>query len=384
MLDRGGGSPLHEQLELALREHIRRGRLVAGARLPSSRALARQLGVSRGVVVEAYSQLAAEGYLLSKQGAPVRVAPATSAERPPVPASLLQPRRSYEFDPELPDLAPFPREQWLRSLRAAVRAAPFAALGQGDVRGSAELRNALMDYLGRVRSAAPEPEHTVVCAGFTHGFAALCRVLRARGVERIGLEEPGWPAHGLLAQAAGLIPVPVPVDELGVDVSALAAAQCEVVVLTPSHQYPTGTVLAPERRAALMEWAEEEDALIVEDDYDSELRYDRVAVGALQGLAPERVCHIGSASLRLAPALRVGWMLSPSWLTGALAYELGVSGGTPPVLEQLALRDRKSTRLNSSHVAISYAVFCLKKKNKKKYLDIRKTKIINPNKIIHN
>jgi GntR family transcriptional regulator / MocR family aminotransferase len=330
---------MHEQLEQSLRERIRSGRLLPEAKLPSSRALAAQLGVSRGVVVEAYAQLTAEGYLVSGQGAPTRVAPAASAERPPVPATSLEPRRAYDFAPELPDLAGFPREQWLRSTRAALRQAPFDALGPGDTRGTSELRNELMAYLGRVRGAAPEPEHTLICAGFAHGFAALCRVLRQRGIERVAIESPGWHVHRLIASGAGLLPVPVPVDELGIEVPALAASGCEVAVLTPAHQYPTGGVLAGERRAALLEWAEDEDALIVEDDYDSELRYDRMAVGALQGLAPERVCQIGSFTIRLAPALRTGWILSPSWLTGALTYELGLSGGTPAALEQLALTD---------------------------------------------
>jgi GntR family transcriptional regulator/MocR family aminotransferase len=330
---------MHEQLEQALREQIRSGRLLPEARLPSSRALARELGISRGLVVEAYAQLTAEGYLISGQGAPTRVAAMASAERPPVPAASLQARGLYDFAPDVPDLASFPREQWLRSLRSALREAPFAALGPGDARGAAELRNALMAYLGRVRAAAPEPEHTVICGGFAHGFSALCRVLRDRGVERIAVEAPGSAAHALAASTVGLDPVPIPVDGLGVEIGALASSGCEVVVVTPSHQYPTGVVLAPERRAALLEWAEDEDALIVEDDYDSELRYDRLAVGALQGLAPERVCQIGSLSLRLAPGLRMGWMLSPSWLTGGLTYELGVSGGTPPVLDQLALAD---------------------------------------------
>jgi GntR family transcriptional regulator/MocR family aminotransferase len=331
--------PIHEQLEQALRERIRSGRLLPGTRLPSSRALARQLGISRGVVVEAYSQLTAVGYLVSGQGGPTRVAPTATVERPPVAASSLEPRQRVDFAPDVPDLASFPRDQWLRSVRAVLRRAPFAALGPGDVRGTAELRNELMAYLGRVRSAAPEPEHTLICGGFAHGFAVLCRVLRDRGVERIAVESPGAHLHTLVVSAAGLEPIPVPVDGAGVDVSELSRTGCEVVVLTPSHQYPTGGVLAPERRAALLEWAEEEDALVVEDDYDSELRYDRGPVGALQGLAPERVCQIGSLSLRLAPGLRLGWMLSPSWLTGALTYELGLSGGAPPVLDQLALCD---------------------------------------------
>jgi GntR family transcriptional regulator/MocR family aminotransferase len=256
-----------------------------------------------------------------------------------VPASSLNPRYGYDFDPGLPDLAGFPRDRWMRSLRAVLREAPFAALGRGDPRGTAELRNELMAYLGRIRGAAPEPEHTLVSTGFAQGFAVLCRALRERGLERIAVEDPGWAQHRLIARGAGLEPVGIAVDELGLDVSELSASGCEVVVVTPAHQFPTGVVLASERRAALLEWAEDTDGLIVEDDYDSEFRYDRDPVGALQGLAPERVCYIGSASKRLAPGLRLGWVLSPSWLTGGLTYEKGVTEGGSPAIEQLALAD---------------------------------------------
>jgi GntR family transcriptional regulator/MocR family aminotransferase len=339
MLDRGSSVTLHAQLELGLRESVRSGRLAPGARLPSSRTLAAELGLSRGVVLEAYAQLTAEGYLSSSQGAPTRVASATSIERPPLPAGSLSEAHELDFAPSIPDLAAFPRDAWIRSLRSAMRAASFRSLGAGDPRGAPELRNALMDYLSRARAAAPEPEHTVICAGFTQGFAVVCRSLRDRGVERVALEDPGWPQHRLIADRAGLEPVPVAVDELGIDVAALTATGCEVVVVTPAHQFPTGTVLAPARRAELLEWAEETDGLIVEDDYDSELRYDRIAVGALQGLAPERVCHIGSASKRLAPGVGLGWMLSPSWLTGAVTFEKGLADGGSPVLDQLALAD---------------------------------------------
>jgi GntR family transcriptional regulator / MocR family aminotransferase len=339
MLDRGSTVSLHEQLELGLRESVRSGRLAPGSRLPSSRAMADELGVSRGVVLEAYAQLTAEGYLTSGQGAPTRVASTTSIERPPVPAGSLSQDHELDFAPATPDLAAFPRDAWMRSLRSAMRAAPFRSLGSSDPRGAPELRNELMGYLSRVRAAAPEPEHTVVCAGFTQGFAVLCRSLRDRGVERIALEDPGWPQHRLIAERAGLQAVAVAVDELGIDVAALSATGCEVVVVTPAHQFPTGAVLASERRGELLEWAEDTDGLIVEDDYDSELRYDRVAVGALQGLAPERVCHIGSASKRLAPGVGLGWMLSPSWLTGALTFEKGLADGGSPALDQLALAD---------------------------------------------
>ncbi|MDQ6605405.1 MAG: PLP-dependent aminotransferase family protein, partial [Actinomycetota bacterium] len=333
------GITLHEQVELGLRELVRAGRLAPGTRLPSSRALASTLGVSRGVVLEAYAQLTAEGYLGASPGAPTRVASAPSAERPPVPASSVEQGAGQRLDPGRPDLASFPRESWLRSLRVALRDASFQTLADADPRGRPELRNVLMDYLVRARGAAPEPEHTLICGGFTQAFAALCRTLRERGVQRIAVEAPGWHRHRLIAESAGLEAIPVPVDGDGVSARALADSRCEAVVLTPAHQYPTGVVLAPERRTALLEWAEDRDGLIVEDDYDSELRYDRVPVGALQGLAPERVCHVGSASQRLAPGVRIGWILSPSWLTGALTYEQAVTGGGGPVLDQLALAD---------------------------------------------
>jgi len=207
-------------------------------------------------------------------------------------ASSLGPRYAYDFQPGLPDLTGFPRAQWIRSLRAVLREAPYGALGYGDPRGTTQLRNRLMTYLGRVHGAAPEPEHTLVCAGFTQGFPMLCRALADRGVERIAVEYPGWVAHRRLAERAGLQPIAIPVDEHGIDVDALRASRCEAVVATPSHQFPTGVVLSAERRAALLEWAQDEDGLIVEDDYDSELRHDRAPVGALQGLAPERVCYM--------------------------------------------------------------------------------------------
>jgi GntR family transcriptional regulator/MocR family aminotransferase len=334
-----GAGPLHEQLERTLREQVRGGRLAPGAKLPSSRALAAELGVSRGVVLEAYGQLVAEGYLVASQGAPTRVAITAGAERPPLATGTLRPRYAYRFDPFLPDLASFPRELWLRSQRAGLRQASFEAHGHGDPRGMARLRNELLGYLARVRGAAPEPEHTLICAGFTQAFSLLCASLRGRGIERIALEDPGWPRYRLIAEQAELQTVGIAVDDQGLDVTALKRSGCDTIVVTPAHQFPTGVVMSSERRAALLAWAEEVDGLIVEDDYDSELRYDRGPVGALQGLAPERVCHIGSVAKRLAPGLRLGWMLSPSWLTGELTYEKGLADGGTSAGEQLALAD---------------------------------------------
>ncbi len=162
-----------------------------------------ELGVSRGVVTEAYGQLAAEGYLHTRQGAPVRVASAVRASAPRAPARSLLPSFAYHFHPGLPDLAGFPRDRWLRSLRAAWRQAPIDAIGYADPRGVPELREALAEYLGRVRGAATDPEHTMICTGFTQGLSLLCRWLAAQEVERVALEDPGWHPHRLIVEQAG-------------------------------------------------------------------------------------------------------------------------------------------------------------------------------------
>jgi GntR family transcriptional regulator/MocR family aminotransferase len=338
-LDRSAELPLHEQLERSLRENIRRGRLPAGSRLPSTRGLAAELGVSRGVVTEAYGQLDAEGYLDTRRGAAARVARAVRAAVPRAPARSLMPAYPYHFHPGLPDLAGFPRDRWLRSLRAAWRESPLGAVGYGDPRGVPRLREALADYLGRVRGAAADPEHMLMCTGFMQGFSLLCRWLHTQGIGAIAVEDPGWHVHRLIAEQAGLQTIPVPVDDRGLRVQALADTGAAAVLVTPAHQFPTGSVLSRERRAALIEWAEDGERLIVEDDFDAEYRYDRVAIGALQGLAPERVLYIGSASKRLAPGMRLGWMLLPSWLAWQLISAKAVEDGGSEVVGQLALCD---------------------------------------------
>jgi GntR family transcriptional regulator/MocR family aminotransferase len=336
-LDRRDGLPLHEQLERTLRDAIRNGRLEAGASLPSSRALAAELGVSRGVVTSAYEQLAAEGYLQTSRGAPARVAPGVRAHAPRPPTPPLLARSDYDFSPGLPDLAGFPRDRWLRSLRSAWREAALDAVGYGYPRGVPELREVLTDYLGRVRGTAADREHLLVCTGFRQGLSLTCRWLRGNGIEHVALEEPGWHAQRLIVEEAGLDVTPIPVDADGIDVGALVASGAEVVVVTPAHQFPTGVVLSAERRAALIDWAERGDRLIVEDDYDAELCRERV--GALQGLAPDRVLYIGSASKRLTPGMRLGWMLPPSWLSWALISAKAIEDAGSEVAGQLALAD---------------------------------------------
>src|SRR6478672_4200590 len=336
-LDREHEVPLHEQLERALRDAVRAGRLRSGARLPSSRGLAGQLGVSRGVVTTAYEQLVAEGYLETRQGAPVRVAGGVRAQPPRPPAPSLAQTYAYDFTPGIPDLEGFPRDRWLRSLRRAWRESAFDAVGYGDPRGASEFREALADYLGRVRGAAADPEHLIVCTGFRQGLALTCRWLRANGIEQVALEDPGWHAQRLIVEEAGLAVIPIPVDEEGIDVAALQESGADALVVTPAHQFPTGAVLSAGRRAALIDWVEQGDRLIVEDDYDAELCAERV--GALQGLAPDRVLYIGSASKRLTPGMRLGWMLPPSWLSWALISAKAIEDAGSEISGQLALAD---------------------------------------------
>jgi GntR family transcriptional regulator / MocR family aminotransferase len=336
-LDRHSEQPLYEQLEQWLRGAVREGRLAAGARLPSSRGLAAELGISRGVVTSVYDQLAAEGYLDTRQGAAVRVAQGVRAQPPRPPAPPLTPRFAYDFTPGLPDLAGFPRDRWLRSLRIAWRESALDAVGYGDPRGASEFREALADYLGRVRGAAADPEHMIVCTGFRQGLALTCRWLAASGIDRVALEDPGWHAQRLIVEDAGLQVTPIPVDHHGLDVPALRQSGADAVIVTPAHQFPTGAVLAAPRRAELIEWAERGDRLIIEDDYDAELCHERV--GSLQGLAPDRVLYIGSASKRLTPGMRLGWMLPPSWLSWALISAKAIEDAGSEVATQLALAD---------------------------------------------
>jgi GntR family transcriptional regulator / MocR family aminotransferase len=337
-LQRSGGETLTKQLEQQLRDAVRSGTLRPGARLPSTRGLATYLGVSRGLVVAAYAQLRAEGYLDLRQGAAPRVSATVSAPASPRPEARDHAPR-FNLRPDLPDFAAFPREEWLRSYRSALKGAADRDLAYGDVRGVAGLRAALAEYLGRVRGLVAEPEHTFVCGGFSHAMGLLGRVLLANGARTIGVEDPSHVVIREIVSRTGLEAVPVRVDADGIEVDALAHAAPDAVLVTPAHQFPTGVVLAPQRRARLIEWAMETGALIVEDDYDAEFRYDRAPVGSLQGLAPDSVAYIGSTSKTLAPTLRLGWLLAPARLVRPLADEVLFTVIAPPRMQQLAFSD---------------------------------------------
>lgn len=339
-VSREGPGTLGAQIEDQLRRAIRGGELHGGARVPSTRDLARQLGVSRRIAVDAYAQLAAEGYLVLRQGAQPRVAEGAAPEAPAAPVALAtEPAARHDFRPARPDVSAFPRRAWARCLRDAVTTISDADLIYGDPCGVESLRAALADYLGRVRGVVAEPARIVVTSGYIQGLGLVCRALAASGVRRIAIEDPSAPEQGPIAVRAGLEPVPVPVDGAGLVVEALAGTGAGAVVLTPAHQHPTGVVLTPERRGALVEWLRAHDAVAIEDDYDAEYRYDRAAVGALQGLDPDHVVYAGSASKTLAPALRLGWMAVPAALLDAVRHEKALSDQTTARIEQHALAD---------------------------------------------
>ncbi|MEU9131437.1 PLP-dependent aminotransferase family protein [Kitasatospora sp. NPDC048540] len=345
------------QLTRALRGAVQGGRLAAGARLPSTRALAAQLGLSRGVVVECYAQLVAEGYLVGVRGSGTRVA--AGVARPPAQEPPADPDRppGHDLKPGTPDLAAFPRAAWLAATRRALTAAQHGRLGYGDPAGLPELRAELAGHLGRVRAAAAGPGEVTVIAGVAQGLSLLVRVLAARGPQRYAVEDPCSPGTLALLRAHGVEPVGVPVDRDGLDVAALAATGATVVLVTPAHQYPTGVVLAPARRAELIAWARESGALVVEDDYDAEFRYDREPVGCLQGLAPDSVVHLGSLSKSLAPALRLGWAVLPGPLAADFHHAKRYADLGTGVIEQLTFAELLSGGGYDRHLRTVRAVY---------------------------
>ncbi|WP_369272105.1 PLP-dependent aminotransferase family protein [Streptomyces sp. R11] len=332
-------------LERALRDAVRDGRLSPGARLPATRRLADELGISRNTVKAAYDQLVAEGYLTARQGAGTQVAalPPIDTEPPQAAARVRVPR--FDLRPGSPDVGAFPAAAWLRALRRAIAAAPSPAYDYGDPRGRIELRSALSGYLGRARGVIAPAERIVITSGYVQGLALLTRVLEGG---TFAMEDPGLPFHREVVRRGGGAVVPVRVDERGARAEGLG--DCDAVVVTPAHQYPTGVTLHPERRRALTDWARARGGLIVEDDYDGEFRYDRQPVGALQGMAPGQVVYLGTASKTLGPALRLGWMVLPPHLVDAVADAKLHSDHHTESIGQLALAELIDSHAYDRHV----------------------------------
>ncbi|WP_326642306.1 PLP-dependent aminotransferase family protein [Nonomuraea fuscirosea] len=342
-LDRDTGVPLHRQIEASIRTSIRAGRLRAGASLPPTRTLASGLGVSRGVVVEAYQQLVAEGYLASRSGGYTQVAasmPPAAAGADPAQATAPSPGFKVDFGYGRTDVSQFPRAAWLRSVRSVLTTTPNDRFAYLDGRGVPELRQALCDYLNRVRGTVAVPGNVVVCNGYAQGISLLIQVLAARGVERIAMEDPSSADDArVLAVDAGLDVAGIPVGPDGVRTDALDRADADALILTPSHQWPTGGVLPAAARAEVIRWARRRGAIVIEDDYDAEYRYDRSPVGAMQGLAPDHVVYCGTASKTLAPGLRLGWMVLPAHLVADVTAAKLLADRGSPVIDQLTFAD---------------------------------------------
>ncbi|TDD30615.1 PLP-dependent aminotransferase family protein [Kribbella turkmenica] len=324
----------------ALHASIRSGRLPAGTRLPSSRSLAKDLGIARNTVADAYGQLVAEGWLTARQGSGTVVANRAGTPPdavPPLPAGLSAARPfRYDLMPGAPDVSTFPRSEWLAAARKALPSAPNEAFGYGDPRGRIELRRMLADYLARARGVRADPERILICSGYVQALSLLSEVLSSLGGTTVSVEEFGYALHLDVVRSRGLEPVPVPVDGSGAQVSALSG---QAALLTPAHQMPTGVPLAPERRTAAVEWAREAGAVLIEDDYDGEFRYDRQQVGALQALDPERIVYTGTASKSLAPGLRLAWMVLPQRLIEPVVAAKRTADFQTATLDQLILAE---------------------------------------------
>ncbi|WP_062010570.1 MocR-like pyridoxine biosynthesis transcription factor PdxR [Streptomyces hygroscopicus] len=352
-LPRGGGTGVRAALIRALRDAVRTGRLAPGTRLPSSRSLAADLGIARNTVADAYGELVAEGWLTARQGSGTRVARRVVPPEPAPPRTppLAASRPAYDLRPGSPDVSAFPRSAWLSAARRALTAAPNDAFDYGRPAGRPELRRVLADYLARARGVRAAPERIVICAGFVQGLALLSRVRAKAGHREVAVESYGLDIHWNVLRGAGLRTVPLPVDRQGARTAELDRLPgTRTVLLTPAHQFPTGVPLVPDRRAAVVDWASRVGGLVLEDDYDGEFRYDRQPVGALQGLDPEHVVYLGTASKSLAPALRLAWMVVPDHLMDDLLAVKGTGEWQSGALDQLTLAEFIDSGAYDRHV----------------------------------
>ncbi|MBI3650521.1 MAG: PLP-dependent aminotransferase family protein [Acidobacteria bacterium] len=370
-------APLHRQLYDALRQLILAGRLTPGERVPSSRALALSLGVSRTTVTQSYDQLISEGYLQTAIGSGTKVCHQLPEEllRPaPVKRTLktataktrrqVRPLRLSAYGNSLTDVEPFephetetpihfksgrpaldefPLRLWRRLLLRHYRTSNARMLDYADnAQGYRPLRETLAGYISRSRAVNCEAEQIIIVNGSQQALDLITQVLIERG-DTVALENPGYlgARRAFLAQGAKLLPIPV--DDAGLAVETLAAHSSinpKVVYVTPSHQFPTGAVLSLPRRFELLKWAEHTEALIIEDDYDSEFRYSSRPIPALQGLADSHsVIYVGTFSKILFPALRVGYMVVPEPLTRVFARAKWLADRQTPIVEQRVLRD---------------------------------------------
>jgi len=300
------------------------------------------------VASDAYDQLVSEGYVEVKpRSAPVVAA--VAAPTPPGPEPAV-PRWRFDFTATTPEVALFPRRVWLRAVQRALADAPDEALDYGDHRGRVELRTALSAYLARVRGVRIDPGQMIITQGFTQALDMLCHVLAGAGRSTVAMESPSHQGLWTTVRQSGLTLAGCPVDEQGLRTARLPALGADAVVVTPAHQFPTGAVMTPARRTALLEWASRTRGLIIEDDYDAEFRYDHTPIGAIQGLDPSRVAHVGTTSKTFAPGLRLGWISAPADLTADLQARKSAADSGSPAIDQLALASLLSSGDYERHI----------------------------------
>ena len=359
---RGEGS-LPMQLAAELRRLIGETVLAPGETLPSTRALAAHLGVARGTVVAAYDQLLAEGYLTASTGRSTIVNPQLrhAAPRParPVVHEPAEPRTGLDLRPGRPATSAVVGPAWKAAWRQA-------SLGPVDVAlpplGLPELREAWADHLRRARAVVRDPRQLAVTGGGREGLALLLMALSGGRALRVGVEEPGYPSLRRVPARFGASVLPVPVDEHGLRVTDLptGADAPDVLVVTPSHQYPLGGSLPVDRRQALLEWARRHRVVVIEDDYDSELRYTSQplpALAALDDADDGRVVLLGTLSQTLTPVLGIGYLALPAWLVSPVAAARRLRGGAIGLVTQRAMAqflDSGALRLHTQRMRNRY------------------------------
>ncbi|MGU3292080.1 MocR-like pyridoxine biosynthesis transcription factor PdxR [Williamsia sp. M5A3_1d] len=334
-------------LATALRSAITDGRLLPGSTLPPYRSLAADLHMARGTVAGVYQELIAEGWLVARVGSATRVADLSHVASPPRARPDETPVPAHDFRLGQPQPALFPRADWIRSTRRALDTAPHSAFGIGDPRGHLPTRRALAGYLGRVRGLRTDEHHIVLTTSVSQSLELLSRSVFG---DTVGVESHGLPFHREMIERGGTRVTPITIDSGGLDVTELAGSAATDVVVTPSHQYPTGHALDPVRRAQLVDWAREHGGVVVEDDYDGELRYDREPVGAMQGLAPDEVIYLGSAGKSLSPAVRIGWIVVPDRLLAEVVRAKGPREATASIVDQMVFGDMIESGAYDRHV----------------------------------
>lgn len=328
-IDRTTPVGLSVQLQSALRDLILRGGLPDGSRLPPSRVFAPQLGVSRNVVLDAYSQLRHEGLLVARTGDGTRVSYRAGASA----AAPDRRRRRFDLHPDVTDLAAFPRLAWVGALQATLRELPDRALGYGSPRGIRELRVQLAAYLARTRGAVADPDSIVVCEGL---MAAVGLLREALDVRRVAVPRVSYPALAAALQRPGPPTGWLDVDRQGAVLDALPGGRGCAAVVQPAHHYPLGGTMPGERADQLVAWARGRGSLILENDANAEVFHDGLGPAALQGVAPECTVLMGSVSRTLAPGLRMGWLVAPPELARSLGRLRARTDPGPPVIDQMA------------------------------------------------